>query len=396
MTYVKRFPRLRGGWDVGAEEYRALGFTIGLPPNIYVPQTQPIVEISQRFETCDSPFTEIDSYFSIQDRQFLYQDGHSIRCFVRDLPPDIDAEKLKRVINQKMYQKRLTSTQECVEKVLINPMGQFAFVDFAKSKDAERFIELRDSLDIDGHVIRIRRSHNSENGVTEVPQERQNSLILWGLPLDVTEETVRADVSKFAKVSVVEIPKKDGVGLGYAIVDLEDGSLTDIVALKLRFGLGLDARRCFPWIGQSPRLRMPEEELQERQDYGVTDTAKYTTLVDGGKDMTVADALNLDIPITKVTNEYERGGQLCRLRIFNVMRSDNPDEVSEVLKDMENELRRIGNPESVFVDALSEAVIPCLGLPVVAVYATPHEAERSQRAISGRKYRGRVVITMLE
>ena len=394
-AYVKRFPRLRGGWDVTADEYRALGFTVGLPPNIYVPQTQPIVEISQRFETCDSTLTEIDSYFSIQDRQSLFQDGHSIRCFVRDLPPDIDAEKLKRIINQKMYQKRLTSTQECVEKVLINPLGQFAFVDFAKSKDAERFIELRDSLDIDGHVIHIRRSHNSENGVIEVPQEKQNSFILWGLPLDATVESVRADVSQFAKVSVVEIPQRDGVSLGYAIVDLEDSSLTDIVILKLRFALGLDARRCFPRVGQPPRCRLPEEEIEELRMYGLTDSGRYATLVDGGREFTVADALNLDIPISKVQT-FERQEKLHKLRIFNVMKSDKPEEIDEVVRDVGDELRKLGKPQSVFADVLTTPVIPCLGLPVVAVYATSHEAERAQRAIAGRKYKGRLVITMLE
>jgi hypothetical protein len=387
--YVKRSRPLRGGWDVGPEEFKALGFTVGLPPNLYIPQTPPILELSQRIEACDSLMLGIDSDFSVQDRPFLLQDSHSIRCFVRDLPPGMDADRLQRAINQKMYQKRLTTTPECVERVIINPYGQFAFVDFARSKDAERFIELKDALDIDGHPIKIRRSRkeaksdSADTTVNEVRPERQNSLILSGIENSTREQDITEMISAYAKVSVVEIPRIDGRGLGYAIVDLEDASLTDLVALRLKFRYGIDCRRCFPRAGQK-LPPVPE------------DKSSFLTLRDEFASLTVADIFNLDVQLTTPARNLPESESFRKLRIFNVMKSTAPHEIEMVVEDMKQEVARYAKPTAVFADMLADRPAAALGVPVVAVFGDARGASAAQRGISGRKYRGRIVITMLE
>jgi hypothetical protein len=387
--YVKRRPPLRGGWDVGPEEFKALGFTVGLPPNLYVPQTQAIVELSQRFEACDSIFLDIDSDFYVKDRQFLFQDSRSIRCFVRDIPPGIDPDRLKRSINQKMYQKRLTTASECVDRVIINPNGQFAFVDFARSRDAERFIELKDSLEIDNHSIKIRRSHQEsladspDVGVSEVRPERQSSLILWGIDKGITENDIIEIIGGSAKVSLVEIPRIEGASLGYAIVDLEDSSLTDLVALRLKYKEGIDCRRCF--------LRAAQQFPPPRDGSG-----QFLTLREEFEKMTVADVLNLDITLTTSTSNPSEVSEFRRLRIFNVMKSSSVSEIESVVEDMRQELARYGQTTAVFADMLADQTAPALGIPVVAIFTAPESAVSAQNGISGRKYRGRIVITMLE
>ena len=56
--YERKHKRLRGGWDVGPEEYKSMGFTIGLPPNIYVPQNPEIQKLSNKFENSDKDFNK--------------------------------------------------------------------------------------------------------------------------------------------------------------------------------------------------------------------------------------------------------------------------------------------------------------------------------------------------
>ena len=36
-----------------------------------------------------------------------------------------------------------------------------------------------------------------------------------------------------------------------------------------------------------------------------------------------------------------------------------------------------------------------IGIPVIVIFETPDDASSAQKAISGRKYKGRIVITML-
>jgi hypothetical protein len=394
---VRQRPPLRGGWDVDCDEFKSLGFTVGLPPSLYVPRVPIITELSQRFESSDSLFLDIDSNFSVEDRSFFFHDSRNIRCFVRDLPPGMDSQKLKRIINQKMYQKKLTSTPESVERVLVNPCGQFAFVDFPKSRDAERFLELKDSLEIEGQPVKIRRSFKSA-GTAGQPNndfhpERRNSLILWGIEITFTEKEVREIVSRFAKVGRVDVPTLYGVNLGYAIVDLEDSILTDLVALHLRVKLGIDCRRCFSRFGQRQRKENSAVDFA-----GLRAGKKITKLVESARDFTVADVLNLDIDIARIANEREEGvnEEFNGIRIFSLTKSADPKELEIVVEEVRRELRHFRSLLKVFADLLFDQGVPLLGVSVVAVFKLNREAALAQIEISGRKYRGRIVITMLE
>lgn len=256
--YLKSRRPLRGGWDVTPAEYRAMGFTVGLPPSLYVPQTKNVIDLARRFESCDETLSNSDSSFAMCERQVAFQAGKCNRCYVRDLPPGMDNEKLRRILNQKMNQRKIATQSEPISKVLINPLGQFAFVDFEKSRDAEKFIELKDSLDIEGHTIRIRRSHKESygDGAGAAQVELSDGIVICGLSEEtLNESSIRRMVEQTADVESVIIPSVDGVGLGYAIVELKDQSLIDIIVLKLR-NAGISCKRCFPKLGQELREQM--------------------------------------------------------------------------------------------------------------------------------------------
>ncbi|OHT01101.1 hypothetical protein TRFO_01678 [Tritrichomonas foetus] len=397
--YVRNHSPLRGGWDVGPDEYKALGFTIGLPPNIYIPQTPPIVELSQRYESIDANFIDVDSKFNVKERQFMLQTSSNARCYVRELPPNMDAEALKEALNIKLFQKKLTSSKHAISQVVINPNNEFAFVDFEKVKDAEKFIELKDSFDLEGHTLRIRRAHADETNESmsgDLPQEMNNSLIINQIPDDINEQILSTIISEHAQVEKVTIPSINEKRLGYAIVDLQDTSLVNIVMLKLRLINGFDCRRCFPRADQPPRVSLTKDKLDEMKFYNQKEENKYAVFIENSENLAISDILNLDIDITKIQTGIIPNKTCRRLRIFNVIKTEEVSEIEEVVADMREECSAFGEIEEVYADTVWEKLVRQIGTPVVVIFKTVNDANNAQRGISGRKYKGRVVITMLE
>jgi hypothetical protein len=76
MARAKRHKPLRRGYDVESEVFKAMEFTVGLPPNLYVPQTKQITDISQRLEHKEANFHFIDSTFSIHEGHSILDPGH--------------------------------------------------------------------------------------------------------------------------------------------------------------------------------------------------------------------------------------------------------------------------------------------------------------------------------
>ena len=377
--YLKSRKPLRGGWDVTPSEYKAMGFTVGLPPSMYVPQTKNVIELSRRFESSDAALLDNDSSFATQERQVLFQAGKCVRCYVRDLPPGMDNEKLKKILNQKMNQRKITTQSDPISKVFINPMGQFAFVDFEKSKDAEKFIELKDSLEIEGHTIRIRRSHKDYGN-----EDEEN----------INEDDIKKIVGQIAEVENVTIPKVDEFGLGYAIVELKDQNLIDLVVLKLR-NIGIKCKRCFPRLGQELREEMSNDKLNQLNCYGKLVSDKFSILSHSPESYFITDILNLDIDISNITNEVQ-SYDLKSLRIFNVLSSTDPNEMESVVKDIEEECKAFGKILNIYVDLQFDCLVPQITPPIVVKFESSKEANKAQKGISGRRYKGRIVITMLE
>ena len=149
----------------------------------------------------------------------------------------MNSETLRDALNAKIYQKKITNSPHAITQVFINPNNEFAFVDFEKAKDAEKFIELKDSFELDGHTLRIRRAHAEETNeaiVGEFPPEMVDSLFINNLPNDMSDQTLTTIISEHAEVEKVLIPMINDKRLGYAIVTLQDPTLVNIVMLKLK------------------------------------------------------------------------------------------------------------------------------------------------------------------
>jgi hypothetical protein len=172
---------------------------------------------------------------------------------------------------------------------------------------------------------------------------------------------------------------------GHAIVDLEDAALTDIVLLQLRVR-GVECARCFPRAAS----RAPVDRVEF-----IAESGKLTTVAPGK--LTTADVFNLDVQVSTVVRHWDdvhwEGHN--RLRMFNVTRGSGVEEVEMAVEDIGRELQRFASLERVYADVQWEDAA-ILGVPIVAEFKLTREAAIAQRDIAGRRYKGRIVITMLE
>ena len=399
--YERKHKRLRGGWDVGPEEYKSMGFTIGLPPNIYVPQNPEIQKLSNKFENSDKDFNKIDSRFSVTERQTVFEAGKFTRCFANALPPNINEQYLKQYVNQYLYQNGHTTNPNAASKVTINQQGHFAFIDFTESADADKFLELKDAFQIDGYTLRIRKSTMSgSNDVTNLPPERPDSIIIRNIgelyneiDIEKMKETIQSICNQYAEASSIEIPFVDGFSLGYCIIDLVDKSLVDYLCMRLKYGHNYDASRCFKKIGQEPRVTIASESGQ--LPYYETDrNSSYFSCFDD-VDMNIADILNLDIGITRIEANLIPSTSKF-LKIYNVIRTHSKKEIATVIEDMKKECEAYGKVVNAYADMLWITLVPQLNAPIIVQFESSEDARRAQFGISGRTYCGRVVITCNE
>ena len=85
-------PRLFGGWDVSNDEYKNLGMTIGLPPNFYVENEHPDIDLlSKQIE--DYTTDELSGYGT--PMQDLLNARWSRQILIHNIPKNIDKDKLK-------------------------------------------------------------------------------------------------------------------------------------------------------------------------------------------------------------------------------------------------------------------------------------------------------------
>lgn len=391
------YTKLRGGWDVKPDEFEAMGFVVGLPPNIYVPKTKEIKQLSDRFIEHDIQLANLDTKFSVQEKPILQEKQHLVRCHVTSLP-NISEEELKNAIINRLFKKSITD-EKIIHKIKINKSKNYAHVDFYHSKDAEKFLELKDSFQIDGVTIRVRPSHNSSPNDYNpyIPDEPFNGIIID--KLDVTLDPIKIKqikdyleqiISNYAKIKNINIPLFRGATLGYALVELENEDLCDYLILKLGFAHGLRCKRIFEYNGigckEEPDFDMDKKINAENGE------ANYFVLPDN---YDISDILNLDVTITRKSSQnlYQTNSRF--LKIYNLPSRDI-SQMSEIVEDMRDECSHFGRVIKAEVYKIFDKKFDCVAYPVLVEFATHQDAINAQIGISGRKYMNNIVITCNE
>lgn len=361
-------PSLRGGWDVDPDEFRAMGFTVGFPPNLYIPRTPAVVALSRQFETADAIFEGVDSGFTQVERQPVKTADHFVRCHVAPIPRGLTPDRLRDLVNERLFR------GDAVTNVAIHPSGQYAHVDFERDRDAERFLELGDSWSIEGYPVRVRRSNMPSTGDLTLPPEHPASLIVWRLG-GRSDEDLRREIGGVVDVERLWTNRT----LDFALIELTDPALVDYAALKITAALGLPCRRCFATREQAPRnRRIPRRE------------GRYALPLATLGELSVADILNLDVQITEPAEDIP-SHEGKSLWVFNVTEGSPGDE--RVLEDVTKEAGRFGEMIESHLE-IGWSDTEGIGPPIVLTFQSSTDADQAQKHLAGRRYKGAPLFTM--
>ena len=144
---TRDIPRLRGWWNVTADEYRQMGYTPGLPPGIYAPHTPEIQRLSNVFEaaglTDEYPESPISTLYTKKT------------VVVYNAPPDVPLITVASYITESMISRGLLSNPENKPLIHTFPETLSFTMTFKNRKDALSVLSLSDEISFHGNPLNI-------------------------------------------------------------------------------------------------------------------------------------------------------------------------------------------------------------------------------------------------
>ena len=407
--------RLRGGWFVGPEEYESMGYTLGLPPGFYCPNNPEIRALSKKLRSQNGIILP-----SMIQRSNTAQQNKKV--IISNLPPGISEETIKdRIMKAFQEEKTPLASNPPFERIQIDDSGTFAFIDFYSRKDAEAAVSLGHNVQVEGRDLPI--SWNSvqllQTTSSSVPiqtlktfkPDMSDALIIESdEPLPSVEDittflTLASSDDTVHRLEPASVQKCEGFNV--AIVVLKDPSKSDYAAWRFHeckiFDVDCRIHRCFRRDGDGPAGLDRNEKFKMSATAGPSNM--YTVVSPLLRDHpSIADILNTDIQVAVTVHPETESifdpslSEYNHLLIYNVAPETSMIDESfytEVLTEMREECSKYGKVLDVSVQIPPNQAHKC-GYEVINVeFEDGKSAKNAQLQISGRRYRGRLVITQL-
>lgn len=373
-------PRLRGGWFVRPEEYKAMGYTLGLPPGFYCPQTPAIQALSLSLESQDGIIlpSKIPARSGDSDHR---------RVFVEGIPFGMAESDLANFLSNQLYSQKRVTDPSSVENVMVMD-GQFsAVVDFKTRKAAEAAVSLSRSITLEGNPLRIGWN---------VQKCTQESLPTATSTTDIVVESINPlpDDSVFHELldplgTAIEIGRVEGFNVVYVTIAKH---LADRANLLLNQS-GMTAHIC-----NSPFTQRSNHLCNE----GPTRLLSVLT-PRIQKDLSFVNVFDMNQSITTTvhieTEHVEPIGGYRTLCLFNIAPKESltdNDVWHEIEEDIIEQCNEFGKVEDINVSELPLATLPSDFAVVRVLFASPEDARDAQLGLAGLRYNGRIVITCLD
>ena len=152
-------PRLFGGWDVSNDQYKSLGMTIGLPPNFYVENPHPDIDLLSR-QIEDYSTDELSGYGT--PMQDLLNAWWSRQMLIHNIPKNIDEVKLKDFL-RKLLRDFPDYTDDCISEVHLMKLNdkskRIALITFANDEIALALLHKYDRVKLEDTTVNITTFH---------------------------------------------------------------------------------------------------------------------------------------------------------------------------------------------------------------------------------------------
>ncbi|KAF9151020.1 U2 small nuclear RNA auxiliary factor 2, partial [Mortierella sp. AD010] len=309
------------------------------------------------------------------------------RLYCGNLPMGINEESLANFFNQTMMSMNLTTGAGTpVMSVHINYEKNYAFVEFRTPEEATAAMAF-DGIVFQAQTLKIRRPKDyqpPEGTNHEVPQihvpgvistnvpDSENKIFIGGLPLYLNDEQVIELLTAFGELKAFNLVKENNVGAskGFAFCEYLDPNITDIACQGLN------------------NMMLGEKKLVvQRASVGSSRNQNPA----GGANA-IALHPNLMLPGAGPT-EVVPTTVLQLLNMVTPEELEDDQEYEDILDDIRDECGKFGRVVDVKIPRpVAGAVVAGTG-KIFVKYSNVDEATTALRALSGRKFADRTVLT---
>ncbi|KAF9358394.1 U2 small nuclear RNA auxiliary factor 2 [Mortierella sp. AD094] len=309
------------------------------------------------------------------------------RLYCGNLPMGINEESLANFFNQTMMSMNLTTGAGTpVMSVHINYEKNYAFVEFRTPEEATAAMAF-DGIVFQAQTLKIRRPKDyqpPEGTNHEVPQihvpgvistnvpDSENKIFIGGLPLYLNDEQVIELLTAFGELKAFNLVKENNVGAskGFAFCEYLDPNITDIACQGLN------------------NMMLGEKKLVvQRASVGSSRNQNPA----GGANA-IALHPNLMLPGAGPT-EVVPTTVLQLLNMVTPEELEDDQEYEDIVDDIRDECGKFGRVVDVKIPRpVAGEVIAGTG-KIFVMYSNVDEATTALRALSGRKFADRTVLT---
>ncbi|KAH0789272.1 hypothetical protein GPJ56_006823 [Histomonas meleagridis] len=364
-------PRLLGGWDTTEEEYKALSFTIGLPPGYYIEPSPETEKISTAIESFWRDM--ITGPSSCSDHSLVDTRQNTVNVIIyKDI---FTNEQLAAILEKQMRDCIPEYPGNGIVSVKIQyPDKKNVKIKFANEEIMRMFRENYDIIEFDGCIPIITSFYYSGN---------ETQFINFGRTLrtNLTNVVVNSDkdLTQYKAQFQFEINRQPNSPLQFLVFNTIEDAKDFVFAMKDDLDCSL---LNFP--GPSPPSKaviLPSNAVM---------TIKNDTLQ-------LSDVLNQDKILTKfIDSEMIPSGGLKTLILYNIIHK-NVYKDDSVFQMVSNELiefaQKFGKVVSTGVKLEKNSNVRYI--PFCIHFDSSRSAKMCQTEIAGKIYLGRIVITQL-
>ncbi|RKO89275.1 U2 small nuclear ribo protein auxiliary factor 50 [Blyttiomyces helicus] len=307
------------------------------------------------------------------------------RLYVGNIPYGVSEEMLLGFFNDNMNQiGASTSASPPVIAAQINHDKNYAFVEFRTAEESSAAMAF-DGITFNGQSLKIRRPKDYQPPVgysslaptihvpgvvsTNVP-DSPNKIFVGGLPIYLNDEQVLELLKSFGELRAFNLVKEPitGQSKGFAFCEYVDPSLTDIACQGLN-GMELGDKKL----------------VVQRASVGAGKLGMPSVM----PPMSMGLSMPLPIGIIGAPVLGEETRVLLLLNMVTPEELANDDDYQDILEDIKDECGKFGT--------VSDVVIPRPPSPSVGKifvrFANPDQCGVALRALAGRKFAERTVVT---
>ena len=373
----RKIPRLRGGWNVGPDEYKSMGYFPGLPPSIIPKNSKNVRLLSNLFEASG---VNNDYLQTPSENEYINK-----TLFIYNFPKDFPLEKLINFIYTSLTSRGLYSSPGIYPKAYRENDDSIVAVSFPEEEDAFNMLKINNEITFLNNHLDIRPLY--KNTETEIPplmifNDNPQRLMITNVNIEHINE-LPSFISQFFNIDSF-----------YSCEHMKDCCFVDVTPpiSPETAALKLNNKDFYGFELQAYSMRSYKDNIND-DDNIASKNSKFNVLIE---DLDLHSILQLKTKITTKTDSVGFTGKYLHILNCVPLKFINDEkQINQIAFDIVNECSKYGKVKNCHFS--NDENIGAVGGYAVAIieFEDDESASIAQKNLSGRKYLGRSVITIV-